>query len=102
MQEEKIIVWFNVKEAASLWIAEVVTLKSSVLLWQVHLKSWQCEPAYVHIGSAQADFCTLLFLGRMLFIAKELEDDSSNIGMIFSSLQYSFCSENNVFEHISY
>lgn len=61
------------------------------------------EPAYVHIGSAQADLCTLLFLGRMLFIAKELEeDDTSNIGMIFSSLQYSFCCENNVFERVSY
>lgn len=61
------------------------------------------EPAYVHIGSAQADFFTLLFLGRMLFIAKELEEDGmSNIGMMSSIFQYSFCSENNVFEHFSY
>lgn len=51
------------------------------------------EAALVHLSSALADFCTLLFLGRMLFAAKELEEDGiSNIGMVFFSFQSSFCS----------
>lgn len=33
----------------------------------------------VYMGNAQADFCTLLFLGRMLIIAKGFEQDSTSI-----------------------
>lgn len=76
-REEKLVLWYNAK-AESLWVAEAVATKR---FFEKFISSLaMClKQREVHMDNAQADFCTLLFLGRMLIIAKGFEEDGTSI-----------------------
>lgn len=77
MQEEKLVPGIVQKLNVLGWLKlrpQRGSLRSSCKVLAMCLKQRE-----VHMDNAQADFCTLFFLGRMLITAKGFEEDSTSI-----------------------